>query len=44
MLSVLLPVVKPEEKENFMKNWEEWFVTEESVEDEKCPGKLKSTN
>ena len=42
MLSVLLPVVKPELKTEFLKVWKKWFVTEDTVEDEKCPGKLKS--
>ena len=42
MLSVLLPVVKPEKRENFLTIWEKWFVTEDTVEDEKFPGKLKS--
>ena len=42
MLSVLLPVVKPDLKQDFLEIWQNWFVTEDSVEDEKCPGKLKS--
>ena len=42
MLSVLLPVIKAGQKENFLAVWEDWFVTENTVEDEKCPGKLKS--
>ena len=42
MLSVLLPVVKPELQTEFLKVWKTWFVTENTVEDEKCPGKLKS--
>ena len=42
MLSVLLPVVKPELKSEFLSIWETWFVTEDTVEDEKFPGKLKS--
>ena len=42
MLSILLPVIKPELKTEFLLIWEKWFVTENTVEDEKCPGKLKS--
>ena len=42
MLSVLLPIIKPDLKEEFLSIWEKWFVTEDTVEDEKHPGKLKS--
>ena len=42
LLSVLLPVVKPELTEEFYPAFEKWFVTKDEVEDEKCPGKLKS--
>ena len=42
MLSVILPVIKPGLEEEFLTVWEKWFVTEDTVEDEKCPGKLKS--
>ena len=35
-------IVKPELKEDFFSNWTKWFVTEETAEDEKHPGKLKS--
>ena len=42
MLSVLLPIIKPDLKEEFLSIWEQWFVTEDTVEDEKHPGKLKS--
>ena len=42
MLSVLVPVIKPELKEEFFRVWENWFVTENTTEDEKFPGKLKS--
>ena len=43
MLSVLLPVVKPDRVNEFLQIWSTWFVTEDSVEDEKFPGKLKSS-
>ena len=42
MESVLLPVIKPELKDDFLSVWGDWFVLEDSVEDEKFPGKLKS--
>ena len=43
MLSVLLPVVQPDRVDEFLQIWSTWFVTENSVEDEKFPGKLKSS-
>ena len=42
MLSVLLPIIKPKLRNEFFRIWDKWFVLEDSVEDEKCPGKLKS--
>ena len=42
MLSVLLPVIKPNLRNEFFKIWDKWFVLENTVEDEKFPGKLKS--
>ena len=42
MASVLLPVIKPELVDEFLMIWDLWFVLENSVEDEKFPGKLKS--
>jgi hypothetical protein len=36
------PVLKPESKNEFYKIWKSWFVTENTIEDEKAPGKLKS--
>ena len=41
MLSVLLPVIKPNLRNEFFKIWDKWFVLENTVEDEKYPGKLK---
>ena len=43
MKSVLLPIIKPGLLDEFLGVWKSWFVTEDSVEDEKEPGKLKST-
>ena len=42
MASVLLPVIKPELVDKFIMVWDLWFVLEDTVEDEKFPGKLKS--
>ena len=42
MLSILLPVIKSGLVEEFLSIWTTWFVTEDTVEDEKFPGKLKS--
>ena len=42
MLSILLPVIKPGLESEFLNIWQKWFVTEDTVEDEKFPGKLKS--
>ena len=42
MLSVLLPVIKSNLKTEFLTIWDQWFVTKDTVEDEKFPGKLKS--
>jgi len=36
-------IIKPELKDEFFANWTKWFVTEETAEDEKYPGKLKSS-
>ena len=42
MASVLFPVIKPELLDEFVMIWDSWFVLEDTVSDEKCPGKLKS--
>ena len=42
MASVLLPVVKEELQDEFLMIWDLWFVLEDTTEDEKFPGKLKS--
>ena len=41
LLSIMLPVIKPELKNDFFPEFERWFVTQNNVTDEKCPGKLK---
>ena len=42
MASIILPVVKPELLDEFLMVWDIYFVLEDTVEDEKWPGKLKS--
>ena len=42
MASVLLPVIKQELVDEFIMIWDLWFVLEDTVQDEKFPGKLKS--
>ena len=42
MASVLLPVIKPDKVDEFLMIWDLWFVLDDTVEDEKTPGKLKS--
>ena len=42
LLSVILPIIKPELLDDFYPEFEKWFVTHDTVEDEKYPGKLKS--
>ena len=42
MASVLFPVIKPELIDEFVMIWDIWFVLEDTVQDEKFPGKLKS--
>ena len=41
MRAILLPVIKPELVENFFEIWTDWFVTQDTIEDEKFPGKMK---
>ena len=37
------PLVRPEMKCSWEANWKSWFVTTDAVEDQRKPGKLKST-
>ena len=39
--AVFDPIVKPEMKQSWEENWMKWFVTTDTVEDERFPGKLK---
>ena len=39
--AVFDPIVRPEMREQWETNWKRFFVTEDTVEDEKFPGKLK---
>ena len=40
--ATFLPLVKPEKMESFLTDWGKWFVLEDTHEDAKIPGKLKS--
>ena len=35
------PLVKPEMKESWERQWKDWFVTTSCIEDLRKPGKLK---
>ena len=35
------PILKPEMIESWNNNWKTFFVTENTVEDKRCPGKMK---
>ena len=35
------PIVKDEMRDSWERNWKDWFVTTNEVEDERFPGKLK---
>ena len=39
--AVFDPIVKPEKREVWEREWKQWFVTTATVEDERFPGKLK---
>ena len=41
MGAIFLPIVKKDRKEDFFKKWGDWLCLSNSVEEEKCPGKLK---
>ena len=38
--SVFQPIIKPEMKESWNRNWKKWFVTTNEVEDKRFPGKV----
>ena len=37
------PLVKASMRTSWEASWKDWFVTTSSVEDKRCPGKLKGT-
>ena len=37
------PLVRPEMKDSWESQWKSWFVTTDTIEDQRKPGKLKST-
>ena len=40
--AVFLPIVRPGMKDQFLAIWKNWFVTDDTILDEKTPGKMKS--
>ena len=36
------PIVKTNMKQSWETKWKSWFVTSDDVEDQRCPGKMKS--
>ena len=41
MRALFFPIVKPQLLESFKKEWSNWFVLSDEIEEKKCPGKLK---
>lgn len=39
--SIYDPLVRPEKRESWEAQWKSWIVTTDTVEDQRCPGKLK---
>ena len=37
------PLVRPDKKDSWESQWRSWFVTTDDIEDQREPGKLKST-
>ena len=37
------PLVRPDKKDSWESQWKTWFVTTDEIEDQRKPGKLKST-
>ena len=35
------PIIKPEMRDSWERNWKSWFVTTDQIEDIRFPGKLK---
>ena len=42
MRSIFEPIIKPEKKESFFKDWSQWFVLTDEIKDLRQPGLLKS--
>ena len=38
---MFLPIVKPEKMKSFLSIYKDWFVTNNKIEDVRCPGKMK---
>ena len=41
--AVFDPIVRPEMRDSWESQWKDWFVTTDSVIDQRTPGKLKGT-
>ena len=41
MRATFIPIVRAEKLDEFLSKWQTWFVLEDTVRDEKTPGKLK---
>ena len=39
--SIFDPIVRPNMRQSWEAQWKSWIVTTDSVEDQRCPGKLK---
>jgi len=42
MGSILFPIVRQDMMTSFQSEWEAWFVLEDTIEEKRAPGKLKS--
>ena len=43
MKAIFFPIVREDKKEDFLKQWTNWFVLDNTVEQLRCPGLLKGT-
>lgn len=41
LTSMFDPIIRPEMRESWETQWKQWFVTTDTVEDQRWPGKLK---
>ena len=39
--SIFDPILKPNMVNSWNRQWKQYFVTEDTVEDKRCPGKMK---